>query len=105
MRKALVLGILTIFVMTVLSGTMMAVQPSKIMPIKGIKATLVGKVVYSPIERPHYELATARGNYILTGAHNFKAYVGKTVRATGIIYNLPNIFMRGPIFSVQEVKS
>lgn len=101
MKKAVALGILTVFVLTAIAGTVMAAQPDA---VKGIKATLTGKVVYSSIERPHYELLTSKGTYVLMGAADFKAYVGKTVRATGIIYNLFNIYMRGPIFTIQKIE-
>lgn len=101
MKKAVALGILTAFILTAIAGTVMAAQQDA---VKGVKATLTGKVVYSSIERPHYELVTAKGTYVLTGAADFKAYVGKTVRATGMVYNTFNIYMRGPIFNVQEIK-
>ncbi|KXG75496.1 hypothetical protein AN618_18640 [Fervidicola ferrireducens] len=101
MKKAVTLGILTAFILTAIAGTVMAAQPDA---VKGVKATLTGKVVYSSIEKPHYELVTSKGTYVLTGAADFKAYVGKTVRATGTIYNVFNIYMRGPIFVVQKIE-
>ncbi|NYE57216.1 hypothetical protein [Carboxydothermus ferrireducens] len=89
----LVLGLLALMVFTAVASAATTV-------------TLTGKVVYSTIEKPHYELWVTTGmyagmKYVLSGPFDFSKYVGKTIKASGTIY--PYTIYCIPGFSVSMI--
>lgn len=78
MRKVVVL--LVLFALSVLTlAVPVFAAPEK------IPMTYYGRVVYSKIEIPHYELVNPKTNsvYVLTEPFNFKTYEGKLVWVEG----------------------
>lgn len=102
MRKAvavLVLVALTVvlFAVSALAGV---ATPKK------IPMAYYGKVVYSKIEMPHYELVNPKTGsiYVLLGSFDFKAYEGKLVWVEGYEISGPNIYQRGRILKVTAIR-
>ncbi|MCL6559147.1 MAG: hypothetical protein K6U74_10195 [Firmicutes bacterium] len=122
MRKAVAMVVLAAFAVLVLAVPAFAGTTGFLPPEPSDKSypnmvTLVGKVVYSNIEKPHYELVVSNPTfksflpgsgvdrvYVLTGPFDFKAYEGKTVRVTGQVVNEPNIYQRGPVLKVAKIE-
>ena len=99
MRKAVAL--LVLFAFSVLTLAVPAFAAPEKIPM-----TYYGKVVYSKIEIPHYELVNPKTNsvYVLTGPFNFKIYEGKLVWVEGYELKVLNIYMRGPILRVTNIR-
>ncbi|MGB9886827.1 MAG: hypothetical protein ACPLRW_07515 [Moorellales bacterium] len=67
-----------------------------------------GTVVYSTVEKPHYELVVREypldpgylksGSYVLQGPFDFKRYLGRYVEVEGRLYNGPSIWMKPVIY-------
>jgi hypothetical protein len=73
--------------------------------------TVTGRLTWSTVEKPHWELVTGEETYVLLPdpadrltAGLLKANEGKTVTVTGYLETGPNIYMRGPIIRVLSVK-
>jgi hypothetical protein len=127
MRRITALALLSAFALVAFAAPAMAAQTEKGMGAvppwyKPEPITLTGKVVFSRIEVPHYELWVDRpmlvppppGSkikpsalpdpvYVLAGPFNFKTYEGKTVQIIGYVFKGPNIYMRGPVLLVTKI--
>lgn len=73
--------------------------------------TVTGKLIWSTVEKPHWELVTDKETYVLLPdladrltANLLRASEGKMLTATGYLETGPNIYMRGPILRVLAVK-
>ncbi|RJX17313.1 MAG: S-layer homology domain-containing protein [Ammonifex sp.] len=73
--------------------------------------TVTGKLIYSTIEKPHWELTTDKETYVLLfepadrlTSSLVRASEGKTLTVTGYLETGPNIYMRGPIIRVVSVR-
>jgi hypothetical protein len=83
-----------------------------------VTTTTLGTVVYSELEKPHYEVVSKpvlqpmlnsgftppSRSYVLLGSQDFKPYLGKVVVVKGYLVNGPNIWMK-PALHVLSIKS
>ncbi|NHM28130.1 hypothetical protein G7K71_14305 [Desulfofundulus sp. TPOSR] len=123
MRKVVALLVLAAFAVVALAVPAFAGSIGQVPPSGEGTVTAVGKVVYSTVEKPHYELVVPGPmympplpgsgvkppvqydrTYILTGPFDFKAYEGKLVRVTGQVFRGPNFYMRGPVLKVTKIE-
>ncbi len=72
--------------------------------------TVTGKLVWSAVEKPHWELEADGETYVLLpdaadklAAALLREYEGRRVAATGYLLAGPDIYMRGPLLQVLEV--
>ncbi|HAG07725.1 MAG TPA: hypothetical protein DCL13_06070 [Peptococcaceae bacterium] len=75
-----------------------------------VTTTVTGKLVWSTVEKPHWELQADGETYILlpdpadrATAALLRAHEGRRVTVTGYILTGPNIYMRGPLLRVLAV--
>uniref|UniRef100_UPI002FE2D0CA hypothetical protein n=1 Tax=Thermodesulfitimonas autotrophica TaxID=1894989 RepID=UPI002FE2D0CA len=73
--------------------------------------TVTGRLTWSAVAKPHWELATDKETYVLLPdpadrltAGLLKANEGKILTVTGCLETGPNIYMRGPVLRVATVK-
>ncbi|WP_170157775.1 S-layer homology domain-containing protein [Thermodesulfitimonas autotrophica] len=72
---------------------------------------VTGKLTWSAVEKPHWELVTDKETYVLLPdpadrltAGLLKANEGKILTVTGYLETGPNIYLRGPVLRVAAVK-
>lgn len=70
-----------------------------------------GTLIWSTVEKPHWEIQTEKENYVLlvdpgniAVATLLKSLEGQKVSVTGYLLEGPNIYMRGPVLKVLELK-
>lgn len=73
---------------------------------------VTGTLTWSTVEKPHWEIQTEKENYVLLVDPADKAVVrllksleGRKVSVTGYLVEEPNIYMRGPVLKVLEVRA
>jgi|GEM_PF-6167102 hypothetical protein len=127
MRRIVALALLSALALVAFAAPAMAAQTERVLGVappwyKPEPITLTGRVVFSRVEVPHYELWVDRpvlvpplpGSkvkppvlpdpvYVLSGPFDFKAYQGKAVRVTGYVLRGPNIYMRGSVLLVTDI--
>lgn len=97
-RKIVILGVIAAFAPLAFAAPAFAADT--------VKAR--GTVVYSTVEKPHYELVVRQysydpaylkpGSYVLQGPFDFKRYLGRCVEVEGKLYTGPSIWMKPVIY-------
>lgn len=105
MRKAI--AIVVLVVLAILVTTVPAIAAPKT-SYCGKSVTLIGNVMFSNVEVPHYELLVSestgtQNSYVLLGDYDFGKYLGKTVIVKGTLLKELNIWMK-PAIQVRDIK-
>ncbi len=94
-------------------GAALVLRAMELMGMITAPVTVTGTVTVSEIEGRHLELEVSGGGpvtrYVLIPgdgavARELEASVGRQVRVTGLVEDRPNIYMRGPLLRVLEVR-
>jgi len=115
MRKIIAIIVLATFVVLALTTPVFA-APSLGAVERPQPVKLVGRIVYSNVEGPHYELLVFKPPYspgakplpvvrscVLLGRYDFGCYVGRMVEVEGFLSVGPSIYMK-PVLYVYSIK-
>ncbi|PRR69750.1 S8 family serine peptidase [Neomoorella humiferrea] len=76
-----------------------------------VTVEVTGTLTWSTVEKPHWEIQTEKENYVLlidpgdkTVVRLLKSLEGQKVSVTGYLVEEPNIYMRGPVLKVLELR-